>query len=55
MNWVIITRVTPITPQVLAWFPIQRTIITKYLRSMYTITSYAQHLRFHTPRCATLP
>ena len=33
-------------PQVLAWFPIQRTIITEYLRSMYTITSYAQHLRF---------
>ena len=33
----------------LAWFPIQRTIITKYLRSMYTITSYAPHLRFQPP------
>ena len=32
----------------LAWFPIQRTIITKYLRSMYTITSYVQYLGFYS-------
>ena len=38
----------PTLPQVLAWFPIQRTIITKYLRSMYTITSYVQYLGFYS-------
>jgi len=33
---------------VAAWFPIQRKIITKYLRSMYTITSYVQYLGFYS-------